>query len=46
MKGIWERMKAIVRPKMPNTLNVTQKSVDWVRQTASLSSAKAAKNSA
>src|SRR3546814_19243992 len=34
MKKICEATKTKVRARMPNTLKVTQKSVDWVRNTA------------
>jgi hypothetical protein len=44
--GIWASEKIIVSPMMPNTLKLTQKSVDWVRHTISLSTAIARKNSA
>src|SRR5690349_16352199 len=44
--GYWNAAKIKVSGITPNTLNVTQVSVDWVRQTISLSTASARKNSA
>ena len=44
ISGSWEIAKIIVIGMIPHTLNATQKSVDWVRQTTSFNTARNRKN--